>query len=315
MNWIEIKAKGDIGNDSIEYFPKGTKWMGMAKLNDSSVIIYGGEYVFGYAYGDTWIYHINQNKWEFITGYPPSYGRSGHMMTDIIDGLVYFCGGSPEYNRRVENWYFDKEIRRWVEITDMKNNFITQFIERAAFVRISEGIAVLFGGRTSEAQTEEGWYDSTWVLNYREKYWLKLEIPFRPSDRLNAKMARIDENKAILFGGGSIQNPKPEDTWLFALDSIPTSAEVIDKNIDKIEVIRQVSDDEILIDYTIDNTNKIEIKILNMQGNILYNHAKDGNGIIEQRDIIRLNNLSSGVYFIWISSAEHNLFDKFVFVR
>jgi hypothetical protein len=195
--------------------------MGMAKLSNNLVIIHGGEIYDSTRptqtfTNQTWYYHIDLNQWEDSYFFVPQ-ERAYNMMANIGNNIIINVDGY-RFELLDDIWAFinGKWQRQY-----LLNNKIPA-ICAGAFVGMDKGIAVLFGGLTNNVDTEKTWYDSTWILNYNNMLWTKLELNTHPSDRLRVQMARIDTNKILLFGGESQTNKRPEDTWLFVLDSIPT---------------------------------------------------------------------------------------------
>lgn len=223
LDWKEMKPKG--WED--QYYPVLTYRMGIAELSNNIVIIHGGEIYDStrptqtYT-NQTWYYHIDSNQWEDSYFFVP-HERANNMMANIGNEIIINVDGY-RFGLLDDIWAFinGKWQRQYI-----LNNKIPA-IGAGAFVGMEKGIAVLFGGLTENVDTEKTWYDSTWILNYNKMKWSKLELDTHPSDRLRVRMARIDTNKILLFGGESQTNKRPEDTWLFIMDSIPTSVNEID---------------------------------------------------------------------------------------
>jgi len=223
MDWKELKPKG--WNDN--HYPPPTYLSAMAKLSETSVIIYGGEVddttkpdrLYS---NETWIYHIDKNEWELSLGLCAG-ATSNHNLIELDSNVVLLVGG---INGILLNYYiFDDKMNNWLRIKDLKSNLDCYYIAGSASANLTRGIALLFGGKTAASSSDATWYDSTWVFNYFSKSWSKLNLNPHPSDRLRGRMARIDSNKAILFGGISKTNKHPDDTWMFVLDSIPSDVQ------------------------------------------------------------------------------------------
>ena len=218
LNWIKLDPKP--WNN--KYYPLPLFSFGMAKLSNNSVVIYGGEILDGNplkGYSDeTWIYYIEENQWEYRNiGWPES--RASLMMTELDSNLVLMCGGY-KHGLFNDSWYLENDNYFWFRFKNLLNDM--PLVSASAISGLNNRLAVLFGG-VPAIGSGKSWYDSTWIFDYYNKTWLKLELDQHPSDRASPGIARIDINKAILFGGSSKTNPKPYDTWLFVLDSVPTS--------------------------------------------------------------------------------------------
>jgi hypothetical protein len=307
MDWKELNPKG--WQD--KYFPLPTYRMGMAKLSENSIVIYGGEIndtsniLHSYS-DDTWIYYLDSNRWEWRNiGWPSA--RSDHMMAEMDSNLVLMVGGN--HSAFLDNWIYVDSNYYWFKINDLNSNITNEYLLTSAITNIGKGIAVLFGGKAAYGGASDTWYDSTWVFDYYGRTWTKLDIHPHPSDRLRGRMAKIDRNKSLLFGGASQTNRRPEDTWLFVLDSLPVVG--ISNNL--------VSMDTLDVEYR-NNEVSIAFKryspysdllITNLSGEVIYraHYSEMMPGSIV---CIPTDSLSSGLYFVVVRQLSGIFVQKII---
>ncbi|MFH1051881.1 MAG: kelch repeat-containing protein [bacterium] len=308
LNWSKLNPSA---YDKI-HLPQATIKCGMAKLNDSLAIVYGGaiyDSTWGYTNTSiTWFYNINQNSWKFLDyGFPK--GREGHKLINLLNNKVLICGGAPSIpNGYNENWIFNLEDNSWRFLNDVKIKI--PIISGHCSAKINEGISVIFGGSTNTISTNDTWYDSTWVFNFYEKCWYKLNIKEHPSDRYYPAMAQIDIDKALLFGGVSKKNQMPDDTWLFILDSIPISVTDYHSNQPEIKTFIN-SNNELILDFCLPENKNADIEIFNLHGkSVLKENYQVQRGW--NREVIPFDNLPSGVYFVRVRAGMEYLMDKFL---
>lgn len=307
MDWTELKPQG--WNN--KYFPLPTFRLGMAKLTTKLIVIYGGQLTdtsnFLHSYSDdTWIYHIDKNEWEWRNiGWPSA--RSDLMMAELDNDLVLMCGGN-KFGFYNDSWYYVQDNYYWFEFKDLKNKL--PLIMSAALSGIGNRISILFGGHSDPEESPNSWYDSTWVFDYYGRTWTKLDINPHPSDRLRSRMASIDTKKALLFGGASQTNKKPEDTWLFVLDSLPS---IINENnsISKSNLqITYLNPNQIKVDYSITGSGKVKIDLIGLNGDVLKNVIDDYLSPGSYSKDLNLVGLPVGIYFIRLQSMDGVLVGK-----
>jgi N-acetylneuraminic acid mutarotase len=315
LNWKELTPNGDEG----QYFPKPVYRLGMARFGDSAAIIYGGLDENIQNVGDTWIYHYNTNSWELNYNEIPS-PRSDHMMTDIDSNLIFMVGGNN--GALLHNWIFRDPQYHWEDIYYLQENLSCEYIVSSGMCKLNKGLALLFGGENACINNNINWLDSTWVFNYNNKTWTKIETTYHPSDRLRPRMAYIDTNKAIMFGGGSKTNDNPYDTWMFVLDSVQTSIEEAEKPLSRDQIIN-LSVHSNILRATIKTTEaNFNISIYNLNGEEILRSSdfKVSEVFPNFESLMRnaevsLSNLSSSVYFLVVKTGKQVLTEKFVFVK
>ncbi|MHA1966738.1 MAG: Kelch repeat-containing protein [Candidatus Hodarchaeales archaeon] len=177
---------------------------------------------------ETWIFDLDTNTWENlnpITSPPPLWGHQ--MVYDSHSKKFILFGGGKTYNytnfwadnRSSETWEYDLPSNKWSQLLTS--------IEPSA--RFKHGMVydsffqktLLFGGRINSYG--EG---DTWIFDYQETKWIKLNPEIIPLDRSNVWYTRSDfamvydsyNRKTILYGGNDAGANIHNSTWIY--DSI-----------------------------------------------------------------------------------------------
>jgi hypothetical protein len=315
MDWREIKFKQ----------PKDTNYLVLSryshriiKLNNNQILIIGGqeETSLGFRYPlESCIYSIDSNIWEC---HPDQMGlRDDFMITELSDSLAFLFGG--------EIWWLsclsDNWLIKQISTTEVKFDSLTNLnnqdncIYNSDMKHIRNGIVLLFGGFSKDDST--AWIhtdsDNTMICDINKSRWIMLNLDLKPKGRFLHKMAVIDSNKVLLFGGYNI-NYKLVDTWLFILDSVSTS--VIEPIFEQNYLnLHQISDNDLEILYNSNNELNSIITIYDIRGNLQYSSTLSNQIIGINRQLVDISRLSTGVYYIIIQNGVNFLREKFIVYR
>jgi hypothetical protein len=81
--------------------------------NADRMVLFGGMYLSGRMFNDTWLFGYENSTWTLMTGTPRPKGRNFHQMTyDSDDDRVLLWGGETD-NRM---WSYDTSRNIWAEI-------------------------------------------------------------------------------------------------------------------------------------------------------------------------------------------------------
>lgn len=277
----------------------------MAVVNDSEVVIYGGDVGDWIFSGQTTILNIKENTCIDIITQNYIGGRSDAFMTNLFNNIVIMFGGDEWFNyRRMEDTYLlKKDIEtnkwKWIELTDLKKNFLG--CTSGANAKIRDGVVLYQGGNCNNIPSHGDWYDGTWLFNYFENTWKQLDLSVSPGVRNWHRMAKIDENKILLYGYG-------EDTWLFVVDTVlEVENEFLKEN--ELNIIQNESNLEILIN--ISEPSNVQLDLYNLQGNKVYEAYL---GYIEGsiNKTIPINQLSAGVYIVIVKTGKNIISKKII---
>ena len=223
MEWEQI-----IPEDSTE--PRSEHRI--VKINDNEVMVFGGNsplFNTHFPSNDIRIYEIDSNKWIRVKHplvEPKS--RLKFMMTTLKDDYVMLFGGySPgDAGGYGDNWFFNNQTKKWDSIPSLNKDIFP--IRQSEMKLITNDVVLLYGGECQGwDQTSDSWYEGTWIYNNQIKHWFELKLDIYPFGRYGHRMAKIDTNKILMFGGiikGS--NVSRTETWMFVLDSGITSVRV-----------------------------------------------------------------------------------------
>jgi N-acetylneuraminic acid mutarotase len=220
--WIFNGEKNIWTNVSVltEKTPTKRAYHTMAYLGDGKVLLFGGVTGSnaGTFIGDTWIYDINTNKWEEYkqSSKTPAVRRE-HAMAYLGNGMAILYGGGNMDGARDDTWIFDINNNGWTELKISG----TQPSVRVGhdMANLSEGKVILFGGYYRRKASDKLYFPSkyVWEFNLETKQWIRyLYNGNKPQGRKGNRLAPLEENKVILFGGGRTNN---DNKWDFLTDT------------------------------------------------------------------------------------------------
>ena len=208
-------APGDWINKGEHSWRRGRHMHAMAYTGEGKILLFGGHS--GYHLSDSYIYNPERNQWQQLTGITPHPSdRFNHAMAYIGDDKVLLFGG---YNdRRVmfsDTWLFDLSDGNWTELTPAN---APSARASHAMVYMGDDKVMLFGGLRGGSNFN----NETWIFDLSENSWTLIEPPVSPRSRFSHSMARIGNQKAMLFGGidritGAAQSC--QDTWIFDFET------------------------------------------------------------------------------------------------
>jgi hypothetical protein len=156
------------------------------------------------------LYNTNMYKWSFQSPTLKPWARYDHSLSEIYgtDKILLFGGYNgtkPHWN---ETWIYDLSDKKW---TKKSPDINPGSLEQHAMAPIwGEDKVLLFGGVNFSQLSRD-----TWIYDFSENTWTKLNSIIKPSARQLHKMVSIQgTNKVLLFGGLS-NNVDLNDTWIF----------------------------------------------------------------------------------------------------
>jgi len=287
-----------------EKHPSSRYAFGMSDLSEGKVIIFGGDLLTdsnGYHYGhETWIYNYSDNIWreyEYITASTPT-SRADPGLAQLSEGKVLMFGGyiSIELN---DTWIFEEEKSRWIEIFPTSSPV---GLDGMAFCKITNNFILLNGG----SDGNEVGNDSTWIFSFKDTNWYNMGNTEGIGFRGFHNLSQIENGKAI-FTGYQAYN----DTWLFELDSILINVKEYQTNQPLIKSFIN-SSNELIIDYYLIESVITEIELFNLQGISIFKEETILTQSGWNKEIIPVENLPMGVYFVRVMAGSLNLVGKFL---
>jgi N-acetylneuraminic acid mutarotase len=189
--------------------PTGRNDNGVSRINNDSILIFGGETGTGRT-NETWIYSLSKRSWYQQNPSTPPSNRMYIPIERITDDKILFFGGNdgiaPELS---DTWVYDVSDGQWTQLTPATTPPSRMFHSLAY---IGDDKVLMFGGN----DTPTPLLSDTWVYDYSDGNWTQLFPGASPSARRGASMSYIGDDKVILFGGGSGGGVQ-SDTWIFDL--------------------------------------------------------------------------------------------------
>ncbi|MFA6569858.1 MAG: kelch repeat-containing protein [Bacteroidota bacterium] len=183
----------------------------LARITKNKVLLFGGLYESDY-YNDTWIFDLDSLKWTEITPQKIPNRRRSHSLTQLSEGKVVLFGGDTIVaNYASDTWIFDITTNNWKCLP------ITQFqprppeCEGGMIAPIDSGKILFYGG------WDAGLLDETWLLDYDETKWKKIEPISKSIPISNSSMVNINKKQVVFFGGHTSMG-HDNDLWLFDLN-------------------------------------------------------------------------------------------------
>jgi hypothetical protein len=304
LDWKQIETKNNVAP---------SYYHNMARLNDNEILVFGGETI-----GSNYIrlYVISDSMWYSM---PTNLKRrSGFLMTEITDNLIFLCCGHGN-NFLTDHW-FCNEVNYtiyWDSLESFGNQNIS--IINGDMQHLMNGLVMTFGGTYFLDDTFFTGYSERTMISYiyGDRKWKILNISYHPDGRYMSCLSSIDSNKILMFGGsvdGTIPYSRNDETWLFVLDSVSTSVDESFFEQNKIK-IHQISENELEIIYNTNHDFKSKIMIYDIRGNLQFIESLENQITGQNRKVIDISRLSTGVYSIIIQNGIDFYRDKFVVIK
>ena len=230
-------------NQTWAYFYNNNSWVNLNATNpppprivqptvyDSfhkKIVIFFGANDFSednFFYEDIWSYDYLSNAWTNVTPEVSPVGchNPGVVYDSDAKKILIFGGAAvahTSYASQYHNqtWEFDLATSTWTELlpkgtVPTKRGYVTLAYDQ------SVKKTVLFGGTTYKFSTPEGEkFSETYVYDYPENKWTKLDCLTHPSARILPGLAFNSKlNNTLLFGGLQLDDD-PKDTWIFTYE-------------------------------------------------------------------------------------------------
>ena len=206
-----------------DVWPSDRNSIPIAYDSDSDrTIMFGGWTEDFESLGDTWVYNLNENRWENKSPTIAPGVRAGHAFAYDAesDRAILFSGGKTGASDTLENWNdtwaYDYDTNTWenLEPTNMPPPRLS-----AVMVYDNESdVCILFGGIPDGG----GFLGDTWAYDYNTNNWTNMDPLVYPSNRVAGMTYDIEYDRVVLFGGGgSIDWPlvMHTDTWIYDYNS------------------------------------------------------------------------------------------------
>ena len=235
-----------ISNQTWAYFYNNNSWINLNPSNpppariwnniayDSyykKIVIFNGLDVWslgGKIYNDVWFYDYLTNSWTNITtdGGPEPVYAAGCVYDSDSKKILMFGGATDcifgSYISGYSNklWEFDLSIATWSERSP--SGYIPE--ERGYIFLTYDSNAkktVFFGGTSKhyDGSAEGQYFNCTFIYDYSNNKWMKLNCSVGPSARYLAGLAYNSKLDHILqYGGGQGNYGLNPETWIFTYD-------------------------------------------------------------------------------------------------
>lgn len=248
--------------------PRSSHKMSMIDTSNK-ILLFGGSFMNGSStiyYNDTWLYDIDNNTWNQTFPSTNPVERSGHTLSQIpgTDKVILFGG----YNGTILNdtWVFDLSDNEWTKIITIGSPD-GRYDHEMAFIDEIDKV-IMFGGKRNSNDLND-----TWIFDYSNNNWTKLNFLISPSNRSGYALATILGTDRILLHGG-IGHEIYGDTWIYDLSDnlwIDTNLDFQPSNrydhtltpvfgSDRIVLFGGMSTNDVLFDTWIFTNSKIDIK-------------------------------------------------------
>jgi N-acetylneuraminic acid mutarotase len=171
--------------------------------------------------GETWSYDYETNTWtnETTEDSPPFRGAASMSYDETNDRMILFGGfnskmyelssTTPFYN---DTWVYDYNTNTWTNMNPTVSP--PPLGNHGSAFDAESNKTIIFSGRS--CRECEG-SDETWVYDYKENTWTKMNPTVYPSKRLGGKMTYNSESDRIIVFGG-LEYPlirRFSDTWTY----------------------------------------------------------------------------------------------------
>ncbi len=283
----------------------------LSQIENNKVMLYSGwvpeyDYPFG---EDTWIYDLEKNEWDSIITINV-FSLGSDMACAMIDsGKVIVFSGWAGYIKESMG-IFDIDKSHW---NRSKPQQIATPVASSFMANIDQNQVILFGG--SGNGDDKRFLNETWLFSLNDTTWKPVSsLSNIPRGRASHGMAKLSRGKIIIFGGsttGQGDESIAGDTWLFELDS--SFIDVLENQNQQPELKTYINtNNELILDYYLTESGKTEIEIFNLQGFSIFKEE----AILTQsgwnREIMPVENLPVGVYFVRVRAGSLNLVGKFL---
>ena len=274
--------------------PNARSHFGLTRLNDSLALLFGGRDFNISPHRDTWIFNSNTKEWKQIffntSKTPIPYYRIDPALVQLEDGKVLLFGGFAEsvggfYLK--DTWIFDIKDSLWMEI---KASGMTDGFASSGVCNLNRNKLLVFGGEKGPLTND------SWIFDYQDSIWSIIVTDTAPKPTMYIQLAKIDDGKALLFGGWSDDWPY-DDTWIFSIDSL---SDVDDANVyeSAFEVSPNPASDfiEISVGTRRAVSEQSDVKIFNVYGQTVLSV-----GAIHELPLrLDISGLPPGMYFVRI---------------
>jgi N-acetylneuraminic acid mutarotase len=282
----------------------------ISHLSDNKVIIFSGEgtSIDGDPFADdTWIFDYEKNTWDSLTLGNSPVDCEESMMAILDTGFVFLFGGARGSPMN-QNYIYNSKW--WKKLQPLS---LPPATCSGGMVNLEKNILFLWGGYTLIPPYYLS--DEAWLYNYNQNNWTKINVELTPPRRFYHQIAKIEENKIILFGGYDlITSIGYNDTWLFTYEPNNIQEEHINSDVLNVKLIQQ-GNEYITLDCNLIKPSFLLIEIIDVTGRLYYEYKSEfeAEGIFQK--LISINDLSNGIYFINFTADTINKQIKFIILK
>ena len=218
--WVFGQTTKEWSQIPIPIAPSARKFSAMASLDDTEVLLFGGEDT-ALLYGDTWTFNKTSLTWKQLDIAADSVPifRTFHKMALLDAGKVLLFGGFTVRNQRKvlpdDTWIFDARPSAWRWVNTSSSVSPPERIGHA-MASIGDSKAVIFGGNNFG-----GHLCDTWVFDMKTDRWALVPAKTNvPAMRDSMAMSSLGNGTALLFGGAATPQSALglyRDSWIFDL--------------------------------------------------------------------------------------------------
>ena len=209
--WVYDAVAGTWTEQNPETSPAGRLSHSMAYIGQDRALLFGGWN--GASESDeTWLYDLSDTTWRQLSPASKPSARKDMAMAYLGGDQVLLLGGDigSEIDDD-ETWIFDLSDTNWTQIfpdptpSERHGHFMTA---------LDSGRVLLFAG---ERHGKFVLNDETWIFDLADTSWTQLFPDDPPSGRSSNTIARLSEERVMVFGGSTGEVYYDDETWIFDL--------------------------------------------------------------------------------------------------
>jgi hypothetical protein len=209
--WVYDAVTDAWEEQSPDSSPAGRLSHGMAYIGQDRALMFGGWNGTSES-GDTWLYDLSDTTWRQLSPSSQPSARKDMAMAYLGGDKVLLLGGDiGSLIDDDETWIFDLADSNWTQVfpdptpSERHGHFMTA---------LDSGRVLLFAG---ERHGKFVLNDETWIFDLADTSWNRLFPDDPPSGRSSNAIARLSEERVMIFGGSTAEVYYDDETWIFDL--------------------------------------------------------------------------------------------------
>jgi N-acetylneuraminic acid mutarotase len=290
-----------------EHIPPAREMHNLIPLKDSVVFLFGGHDAATVSFAKSrWKFDLAKRDWIFVDSlwYKPLY-RANTDGANIGDNkLIIFSGWQHQLLNDV--WVFDDNqkysSRKWKEV--IYSNYDLA-MKNHSVARINGNYILIFGGEIFPGKGQEN-RSLIWRIPDSTLIDLKIKEEESPMGVAFHRMANLERNKVLLFGGIGEDAYNKNETWIFTFDPEVGVEEVENEDL---KLRNDIVDEELELILTKNVVTKIIYGVYDLNGrNVQSGILQTGTGSTK----IDIRMLGKGMYFLRIAVGDKSYNLKFI---